>query len=394
VKSFDSLAVLARHDGSIRGAVIADAFAADVAAILGRNGVRVPQAEFVRPYAASDMTAEEIGRELNVRGVVLCTIATTAAGIDVVVEMIDAVREVLVARESLLASAHEIAALEREIVRIAGGPAATSDERESRTTAAVVEARVLRASGDVRAALALLDRLDLDSPQVLLETARTIIEQRIVDRLDDARAALARISGCAEGLRLWATLSSRFDGDWSSAERALRDALDLDAASAATHAMLGDLLLATGRREEAARHHRVVAELMPRDEHAQIAAGYELYFGSALQRAAAYFAGIGANSWTVRAFLAAGDVVRAQRAAATPFGRALTGGEVSLPALTNMERALLFAVREANDDAIAALHAAAAAHEDEVIFAAREPLFAALAADERFGALLARLGLA
>jgi len=387
---FDSLAVVARHDGSVRAAVVADLLAVDVAALLGRT-LRVPRAEFVRPYAAADMTAEEIGREMNVRGVVVCTIASRGTCIDATVEVIDVVREELVASSAFLIAAREVGALEREIVRIVAG-APVVRRMDERTLAAIVETRLLRASGDAATALAMLDALG-ESRAVGVEKARVIIECGFVDRLDDARDLLGGIRGCAEARLLEATLALRFDRDCIAAETALRAALDADPVSPDAHARLGDLLLARGVRDEAAQHHRIVAGLMPRDRRAQIAAGFEHYFGPMPIEGVPYFKSIGANDWEVRSLLAAGDPERAAAAAATPFARALTGGDVAVEAFTQFERALLFAVREANDAAIAALQSAVDAHDDDVLFTAREPLFARLSADPRFAPLVARLGL-
>jgi hypothetical protein len=378
------MAVVARHDGGVRAAVVADLLANDVAAILGRT-LRVPRAEFVRPYASLDLTPEEIGRELNVRGVVLCTIASGGMCIDATVELIDVVREELVASESFLIASREIGALKREVVRVATGNALPR-RTDERVLAAIVEARVLCAEGDVATALAIVDDL---AP----EKARIIVEYSLIERLDDARDLLRGLPGCAAARLLEATIALRFDRDLDAAEGRLREAMELDAVSPEVHGRLGDLALARGRSDEAAQHHRLVAGLMRRDVRAQVAAGFEFYFGPKPIDGVTYFASIGANEWVVRSLLAGGDPERAAAAAATPFARALTGGDVAYEAFTHLERALLFAVREADDAAIASLHAAMDAREDDVIFAAREPLFARLSGHPRFASLVARLGL-
>jgi len=267
---------------------------------------------------------------------------------------------------------------------VAGGTHAARRVDE-RILAAIVEARVLRALGDSTGALAMLDAL---GDSVALEKARIIVECGVVDRLDGARELLGGLR-CAAARLLEAVLALRFDRDGGASETALRAALELDPVSPEAHARLGDLLLARGRSDEAAQHHRAVADLLPRDGRAQIAVGFERYFGPRPIDAVPYFASIGANEWVVRALLAGGDPERAAAAAATPFARALTGGDVAYGAFTHLERALLFAVREANDAAIASLHAAIDAHDDDVVFAAREPLFARLSADPRFIAALA-----
>lgn len=91
---------------------------------------------------------------------------------------------------------------------------------------------------------------------------------------------------------------------------------------------VGDLLLVTGRPTEAARHHRAVAEMMPVDERAQIAAAFESYFGREPRAAAAWLAEVskrfaGATDWLVRALVVDGDVLGARQHAASPFARAL-----------------------------------------------------------------------
>src|SRR5689334_14553393 len=58
----DSIAVIGRHDGRLRSRVVAQTLAEDLAAMLARSRhLRVPRAEFVAPYAAADLTPEEIG---------------------------------------------------------------------------------------------------------------------------------------------------------------------------------------------------------------------------------------------------------------------------------------------------------------------------------------------
>jgi tetratricopeptide (TPR) repeat protein/TolB-like protein len=389
----DSIAVVARSAGGVRADVLAELLENELAAALARSRtLRVPRAEFVRPYAKSEMTPEEIGRALNVRGVVLCTVATSGACIDASVDVIDVVREELVAHDAFLVSSREVPALERAIFRAIPGHGRVPPPSKCPPLAQVIEARVALANGDAERALEILG----DSAPV--ETAATIIAGRLSARIDEARQALRAVPGCVRALQLQAKLASRFDGDWRGAERALREALEIDPGSPSTHAMLGDVLLAMRRRDEAAPHHRLVAELMPVDASAQIAASFADYFGPCPIDAAPRLAALPeANDWLVRALVAGGDVLGAQQAAATPFGRALlaafTGDDFSIASFTACERALLFSAAGAAEQAIACLESAADVHADEVIFAAVEPLFAPLAGEARFLALLSRLGL-
>jgi TolB-like protein len=268
----DSMAVVARPAGGLRTAVLADILADDLAAALGRSRrLRVPGAEFVRPYAKSEMSAEEIGRALNVRGVALCTVAAAGACVDVVVEVIDVLREQLVARGKFLLSSREIPALERAILRTIAGHDRVVPR--SAPVAEILEARLARAAGDPEMALEIL------GDAAPLETAATIVEGRLCARIAEARRLLKTIRGSVRALQLQARLLARFDGDWAGAEASLRQALRIDPASPSTHAMLGDLLLATGRRDAAAPHHRLVAELMPVEPRAQIAGAFADYFG-------------------------------------------------------------------------------------------------------------------
>lgn len=388
---FDSIAVVARPAGGLRTAVLADLLGDDLASALARSPrLRVPRAEFVRPYAKSEMSPEEIGRALNVRGVALCTVAAAGPRVDVAVDVIDVVREHAIARETFLVSSREVPALERAILRLIPGSGRVPVK--SAPLAEILEARVARAAGDAEMALEIL------GDAAPLETAAAIIEGRLCARAGEARRALLRVRRDVRALQLLARLLARFDADWAGAEVALREALKLDAALPSTHAMLGDLLLATGRREAAAPHHRLVAELMPVDTRAQIAGAYGDYFGpfpiDAVERLAAMPE---ANDWLVRALVAADEVYEAQRRAITPFGRALVaasaGHEFSIAPFTAGERALIFSAAGAVEQAVNALEVAAAAHDDDVVFAAIEPLFAPLRGEERFPRLLARLGL-
>ena len=393
---FDSLAVVARHDGGAHAAAIAEALSDDLAAVLGRSSrLRVPRAEFVQPYAASELSAEEIGRALNVRAVALCTIATAGGTVDAAIELIDVLREELVVRESFLVSARELLALQRAMIRAIaphcdGARAATWHPLtvDESVYARIVQARAAR---DAEEALAILDGAE----DARIEIAAAIVDGRVRARAAEAREALRGIRGSVRALQLQAKLASRFDGDWRGAERALREALEIDPGSPSTHAMLGDVLLATRRREEAAPHHRLVAELMPVDARAQIAACFADYFGPSPLDAAPRLAALPeANDWLVRALVAGGDVLRARQAAATPFGRALvsafTRDSVYAVPFTAHERALLFSAAGAVD---AALDCLESCDDDALIFAAVEPLFTPLAREPRFLALLARLGL-
>lgn len=391
---FDSLAVVARHDGSAMAAAMAEAVGEDLASALARSSrLRVPGAEFVRPYAASELSAEEIGRALNVRAVALCTISTMAAAVDAAVELIDVVREELVVRETFLVSGRELLALQRAMIRAIAphcdGAAATAwPDGDEACYARIVQARAARREGRFEKALTLLGEA---AP---LETAAAIVEGRFRTRFAEAREILACGDGGVRALQ-WQAKLARLDGHWRAAEQALRDALELDAASPSTHALLGDVLLATRRREEAARHHGVAADLMPLDARAQIAAVYRDYFGPAPREAVSRFAALPeANDWLVRALLAGGDVVRARRDAATPFSRALvnafTRDSVYAAPFTAHERALLFSAAGACD---AALDCLEQCDDDALFFVAMEPLFVPLAREERFEALLLRLGL-
>jgi TolB-like protein len=393
---FDSIAVLARPSGGgVHAAVLADVLGEDLAFALGRSRrLRVPCAEFVRPYAQSDLSPEEIGRALNVRGVALCTVASAAASVDVTVDVIDVVREAVVVHDAFLVSAREVPALARAIARVIPGHGRAA--AKCGPAAEIVEARVALANGDAEGALEIL------GASFPLERAATIIEGRLCARIGEARSILTAAAwpphSRVRALQLRAKLASRFDADWLAAERALREALEIDAASPSTHAMLGDVLLATRRLDDAAPHHRLYAELMPADPRAQLAGAFGAYFGPIPLDAAAPLAMLpDANAWLVRALIAGGDVLRAQQAAATPFGRALvaafTRDEIPPASFSAGERALLFSAAGAVDEAVDCLDSAAAQQADEALFAAVEPLFFPLHGSARFTALLARLGL-
>ncbi|HEV2722637.1 MAG TPA: hypothetical protein VG323_21620, partial [Thermoanaerobaculia bacterium] len=119
---FDSIAVVARSAGGVRAAVVADILGEDLASALARSPqLRVPRPEFVRPYARSEMSAEEIGRALNVRGIALCTVASENGSIDLAVDVIDVLREELIIHDAFLVSAREIAAAGRAILRAIPG---------------------------------------------------------------------------------------------------------------------------------------------------------------------------------------------------------------------------------------------------------------------------------
>ncbi|HEV2719057.1 MAG TPA: hypothetical protein VG323_03485, partial [Thermoanaerobaculia bacterium] len=227
-----------------------------------------------------------------------------------------------------------------------------------------------------------------------LESAATIIEERLFARAAAAREALDRAGRSVRALQLRSRLLSRFDTDWPGAGRALREALKIDAGSPSTHSMLGDVLLAMRRSDEAAPHHRLVAELMPADAHAQIAGVFADYFGPMPRDAAPSFAALAEGDWLVRAHLAGGDVLRARQAAATPFGRALvaafTRDSVYAAPFTAHEHALLFSVAGAVDAAVQCLEAS---DEEARFFAAVEPLFLPLHGEPRFLEWLSSLGL-
>jgi TolB-like protein len=258
----DSVAIIGRHDGRLRSRVVAQTLADDLSAMLARSRyLRVPRAEFVAPYAATDLTPEEIGRELSVRGAVLLTVAAEAPRVNVAAELIDVHREELVTRQHFLVSHHELIALERRILRMFSANCVrhpiTDDEDEY---ARLVEARFARAAGAWSEALAILDTLV--TPAASLEFAAVVVEGPVKERVDEARARLA-LAPSAAALVWGAKLRIRFDDDWNGAEEALRHALAIDPVCAEAHAILGDLLVANGKNDEGSMHHRVLAELMP-----------------------------------------------------------------------------------------------------------------------------------
>lgn len=258
----DSIAVIGRHDGRLRSRVVAQTLADDLATMLARSRhLRVPRPEFVAPYAAADLTPEEIGRELSVRGVALLTVAAETPRLNVRVELIDVHREQLVTHEQFLVSHQELIALERRILRMFSAPGVrhpvADDECEY---ARLVEARFARAAGAWSEALSILD--PILTPAAAVEFAAIIVEGGVEERIDEARARLAKCRTAAA--LVWdAKLRIRFDDDWNGAEEALRHAIELDPVSAEAHAILGDLLLANGNNEEGTMHRRVVGELMP-----------------------------------------------------------------------------------------------------------------------------------
>src|SRR5471032_1540069 len=190
---FDSLAVVTRAGSGPFSDVVADAIGDDVAEMLRELRLRVPRACFVRPYGASDMTAEEIGRDLNVRVVALCSVSTSATSTDVTMELIDVLREELIAQDRFLVSRRELIALERGIVRLvaaychADGTSARHPETESEVAyAKLIDARVRRAAGHVTEALAILREAgdaDRRCNAIALELAATIVETPLVDHL-------------------------------------------------------------------------------------------------------------------------------------------------------------------------------------------------------------------
>ena len=276
----DSVAVIGRHDGRLRSRVIAQTLAEDVAGMLAKSRhLRVPRAEFVAPYAAADLTPEDIGRELSVRGAALLTVAAEAPRVNVTVELIDVHRKELVAHEQFLVSNQELIALERRIVKMLSAQSVrhpiTEDENEY---ARLVEARFARAAGAWSEALTILDTIM--TPAAALELAAVVVEGGVEGRVDEARARLAE-TRTAAALVWEAKLRIRFDDDWNGAEEALRYAIALDALSAEGHTILGDLLLANGKNEEGTMHRRVLAELMPLG----VAGNFSARFTSNLLRA-------------------------------------------------------------------------------------------------------------
>jgi len=264
----DSLAIAGRHDGRLRSRVVAETLADDLASMIGRSRhLRVPRAEFVASYAESELTPEEIGRELSVRGVALLTVTAEAARVNVEVELIDVHREELVTREQFLVSHQELIALEREIIRVLAAHCAISEvpsrhplSNDEEEYAKLVEARFALAAGATSEALAILDTIL--TPAAALEFAAAVVEGNVTTRVDEARARLNETRSAAT--LLWeAKLRIRFDDDWTGAEEALRDSIALDPVSPRARAILGDLLLANGNAAEGEDHRRVVAGLMP-----------------------------------------------------------------------------------------------------------------------------------
>jgi len=366
---FDSLVVVARPCGDgVRAAVLADMLGEDLAAALARSPrLRVPCAEFVRPYAKSDLSPEEIGRALNVRGVALCTVAAEGPCVDVVLDLIDVVTEEVVVHDAFLVSAREVPALARAIMRSIPGHGPASSK--CGPAAEVIEARVALANGDAEGALEIL------GASFPLERAAVIVEGRVRERLDEARTAVREIRS-VRALQLRAKLAFRFDADWPAAEQALREALEQDPCSPSTRSLLGDLLVATGRPAEGGPHHRIAAELMPLDESAQIAVAFADYFGAFPLQAVPHFRDLGANDWLVRALLAGGDFGRAREAASTPFARALVTAyardNVVAAPFPPYQRALILSVAGDVDGAVACLESC---DDDARFFAAVEPLF-------------------
>lgn len=64
-----------------------------------------------------DASPEEIGRALHVTCVGVCSLRSTAAGIDLHIELIDALAERLLAEERFLAGSSEVPALEKQVTR-------------------------------------------------------------------------------------------------------------------------------------------------------------------------------------------------------------------------------------------------------------------------------------
>jgi TolB-like protein len=264
----DSVAVIGRHDGRLRSRVVARTLADDLATMLARSRhLRVPRPEFVAPYAEADLTPEEIGRELSVRGAALLTVAAEAPRVNARVELIDVHREELVAQEQFLVSHQELIGLERRIIRFLAGhcelrevPSRHPVTDDELAYARLVEARFALAAGAWSEALSILDTLM--SPAAAIEFAAAVVEGSVETRVDEARARLAGTRSAAA--LIWeAKLRIRFDDDWIGAEEALRYAIEIDPVSAQAHAILGDLLLANGNSEEGAMHRRVLADLMP-----------------------------------------------------------------------------------------------------------------------------------
>ena len=93
-------------------------FAANVARRLyALPGLRVIPAERSESLDVGDASPEEIGRSLHVTCVGVCSLLECATGLNLRVELIDALSERLVAEEHFLAGSNEIAMLEKQAAR-------------------------------------------------------------------------------------------------------------------------------------------------------------------------------------------------------------------------------------------------------------------------------------
>jgi len=93
-------------------------FAASVARRLAGNpALRVIPPERAETFDVGDVSPEEIGRELHVTCVGVCSLLQCDAGLNLRVELIDTLAERLVAEEQFLAGLNEAGALEVQAAR-------------------------------------------------------------------------------------------------------------------------------------------------------------------------------------------------------------------------------------------------------------------------------------
>jgi TolB-like protein len=112
----DSLVLLGGGVGQALS--LSHTFAASVARRLASlPGLRVIPPERSESIDVSDTSPEEIGRSLHVTCVGVCSLLECATGLNLRVELIDALSERLVAEEHFLAGSNELAVLEKQAAR-------------------------------------------------------------------------------------------------------------------------------------------------------------------------------------------------------------------------------------------------------------------------------------
>lgn len=417
----DSVAVVGRATTGFRAEIVAAAVAESVTVMLGRGArLRVPRADIVAPYGRSDWTVDEIGRALNVRGVAVCTVDAEREGFEVELELVDVLRDDLVHAQRFLGSGGDLLALEREVARavaahcevdgaIAPHPLAAIGRSGYR---ALLEARVARVSGDAPRALAIVEEIAGSSEAAVIGTliatefGRAVLEGRLAGRVAEAHARLSGTCPHPNALQMRAELLIHFDRHWGAAEAVLRQAIEADPVSPGGHSLLADVLLATGRIEEAGRSRVLFAELMPADDAAKLAAAAHAYYGptpmDAVEPLTVESHGRGraaaeATEWLVRACIAGGDLLAARQHASTRLSHSLVAASAGEPfdadAFAPGEASLLFAAAGRSDAVAVSLHHAADRHDRAVLLAAVEPLFLPFASQPSFGDFLRRLRL-